>query len=439
MLQSACPAVLSFVETGAAAYNAVTTMKRILSVIVLVLLPAAAPAGQWPSWRGPTRDGISTETNVPVKWSATDNIAWKTAIPGKGHSSAIVWGDRIFVTSADKRRRTRLLLAVDRATGKILWQRVVLRAAPETINRLNSLASSTPATDGKHVWVTFLDVEKVSVVCYDVDGKEIWRHSPGRFTAKHGYCSSMLLYEDLVIVNADQDALGADRAYIVALEKATGKERWRIDRPNRVRSYVPPVVFKAAGKDQMVLSGSKCTASYDPRTGKRHWIVDGPTEQFVASMVYTDGMFMITGGYPTLHTLGIRPDGKGNVSKSHVAWHIRGGATSYVPSPIAAGKYCFIVSDKGTASCLAARTGKLMWQEKLGRHHSASPVSAEGRLYFLDDDGVMFVLDAGAKFRLIAKNPLKEPCFASPAISRGQIFIRALNNLYCIGRKQSNQ
>lgn len=407
--------------------------RRAIPVVALSLLAAVCRAGEWPSWRGPTGDGVSPETDVPVRWSATENIAWKTPIPGKGHSSPICWGDRVFVTSAVRKEKTRLLAAVDRRTGKVLWLRIVLRAPSEKINRLNSLASSTPATDGKHVWVTFLDVERIRVVCYDVDGNEVWRRSPGRFTAKHGYCSSLLLYKDLVIVNADQDALGADRAYIVALEKATGKERWRIDRPNRVRSYVPPVVFTAAGKDQMVLSGSKCTASYDPRTGRRHWIVDGPTEQFVASMVYTDDVFMITGGYPTLHILGIRPDGSGDVSKTHVMWHLRKGA-SYVPSPIAAGKYFFLVSDKGTASCLAARTGKVMWQKRLGRHHSASPVSAGGRLYFLDDEGVTFVLDGGPEFRLIAKNPLKESCFASPAVSRGRIFIRALRNLYCIGR-----
>ena len=405
----------------------------LLAVTVLTGPAAgAARAEEWPSWRGPTGDGVSTETNVPVTWSATDNIVWKTPIPGKGHSSAIVWGDRLFVTSAVS--STRMLYAVDRTTGQVLWQRAVLRAKPEKINRLNSLASSTPATDGKRVWVSFLDVAKALVVCYDVDGKEIWRRSPGRFTARHGYCASLLLYKDLVIVNADQDARGADRAYIVAMDKATGAERWRIDRPNRVRSYVPPVVFAAAGKDQMVLSGSKCTASYDPRTGKRHWIVDGPTEQFVASMVYTDGMFMITGGYPTLHSLGIRPDGQGNVTQSHVAWHIQGDATSYVPSPIAAGKHFFLVSGDGTASCLQAKTGKVIWQERLGRHHSASPVSAAGKLYFLDDAGVMFILDAAPKYRLIAKNPLGEPCFASPAISRGQLFIRALKTLYCIGR-----
>jgi len=401
---------------------------RLVASIVLpaVLLVAVCSAADWPVWRGPTGDGICTETNVPVKWSAGENIAWKTPIPGKGHSSPIVSAGRIFVTSADKAARTRLLLSVDAKTGKVLWKRVVLTARPERINRLNSLASSTPAADGKHVWVTFLNVEEMLVVCYDFDGNEVWRVTPGRFTAMHGYCSSLLLYEDLVIVNGDQDAKGKDTAYIVALEQATGKERWRIDRPNRVRSYVPPVVFKAAGKDQMVLSGSKCTASYDPKTGKRNWIIKGPTEQFVASMVYTDGVFLITGGFPTLHTLGIRPDGK-------VLWHRR-KESSYVPSPIAAGKYFFVVSDKGQASCLAAKTGKVMWTKKLGRHHSSSPVSAGGKLYFLDDDGVMFIIDAAPKYRLITKNVLEEPCRASPAISDGKIFIRGTRNLYCIGK-----
>ena len=402
-------------------------MKSVASIVLTAVSLAAVCSGaDWPVWRGLTGDGISTETNVPVKWSPGENIAWKTPIPGKGHSSPVVSAGRVFVTSADKSAGTRLLLSLDVKTGNVLWTRTVLKAPPEKINRLNSLASSTPAADGKHVWVTFLNVEEMLVVCYDFQGKEIWRVTPGRFTAKHGYCSSLLLYEDLVIVNGDQDAEGKDTAYIVALEKATGKERWRIDRPNRVRSYVPPVVFKAGRKDQMVLSGSVCTASYDPKTGKRHWIIKGPTEQFVASMVYTDDVFCITGGFPTLHTLGIRPDGK-------VLWHRR-KESSYVPSPIAAGKYFFVVGDKGHLSCLAARTGKVMWSEKLGRHHSSSPVSVGGKLYFLDDDGVTFVIDAAPKFRLITKNALKEPCRASPAISDGKIFIRGTKNLYCIGK-----
>jgi hypothetical protein len=414
-------------------------MTRVIR-ISLVVLALAAPvwAEDWPGWRGPRGDGTSSEANVPVRWSATENVAWKVPIRGKGYSSPIVWGDRVFLTTCLEDQKNRVLLALDRRSGKGLWERVVLTAPLEKKNPLNSYASSTPATDGNHVWVTFLEFPNVQVVCYDVEGKEVWRRSPGKLYSIHGFCSSVLLYKDMVIVSADQDATGADRAYIVALDKATGKERWRIDRPNRVRSYCPPVIFQAAGKPQMVLSGSKCVASYDPDTGKQYWIIDGPTEQFVASLVFTDDVFMVTGGYPTLHILGIRPDGQGNVTSTHVLWHER-KTPAYVPSPIAAGKSFFVVSDEGQTSCIEARTGKRVWQEKLGRHHRPSPVSAGGNLYFLDDDGATFVVKAAEKFELLARNALGEECNASPAVSRGQFFIRTVKNLYCIGPGEKGQ
>jgi len=394
------------------------------------LLPAGAE--EWPAWRGPRGDGTSTESRVPLRWSTDENIAWKTPIPGKGHASPIVWGDRIFVTTCKEKEQQRMLLALDRRTGEILWERLVLTARLEKRNRLNSYASSTPATDGKRVWATFLDFPRVQVVCYDVEGNETWRESPGEFYSVHGYCSSLIPYKDMIILNADQDAKLPKRAYIVALDKASGKERWRIDRSDRIRSYCPPFIVEAAGRTQMVVSGADHVRSYDPDTGEQYWMIEGPTEQFAANLVYTDGVFMITGGYPSLHILGIRPDGEGNVTKSHVLWHLRKGA-SYVPSPIPAGKHFFLVADNGSASCLAARTGERPWQEQLGRHHSASPVSANGHLYFLDDEGVTFVLKAAPKFEIVARNALGEPCRASPAISRGQIFIRGAKHLYCIG------
>jgi outer membrane protein assembly factor BamB len=184
----------------------------------------------------------------------------------------------------------------------------------------------------------------------------------------------------------------------------------------------------------MVVSGCECVTSYDPDTGKPYWIIDGPTEQFCASLVYTDGMFMMTGGWPEHHILGIRPDGTGNVTDTHVAWHLtEAKITSYVPSPIAAGKYFFVVSDGGVATCLEAKTGRKMWSERLGKHHSASPVSAEGRLYFLDDAGVMHVLRAAPEFEVLAENDLGEACRASPAVSRGQMFLRTRHHVYCIG------
>jgi len=415
------------------------TTVGLLACLALALPAAAARAEEWPAWRGPRGDGTSTEAGVPLRWGATENVAWKTPIPGKGHSSPVVWGDRVFVTTCIEAQGARLLLCLDARTGKVRWKRAVLSARLEKKHKLNSYASSTPATDGRHVWVTFLDFPHIRVACTTADGEEVWRTSPGEFHSMHGYCSSLIPYKDTIILNADQDAVLPLRAYIVALEKATGKERWRIDRPNRVRSYTPPAVFEAAGRMQLVVSGSKCVASYDPDTGRPLWLIDGPTEQYCASLVWTDGLFLMTGGFPELHLMGIRPDGSGNVTDTHVAWHIESRKlAAYVPSPIAHGKYFFVVSDAGLATCLEAATGRIIWSERLGKHHSASPVSAEGRLYFPDDAGTMHVIRAGPEFEVLARNDLGEECRASPAISGGRIFLRGLHHLFAIeGRAQA--
>jgi outer membrane protein assembly factor BamB len=399
--------------------------------LAFLILPAAAPAGEWPSWRGPHGDGVSDETGLPLRWGPSENIAWKTAIPGKGHSSPIVWGDRVFVTSCREKEQQRILLCLDRRDGRILWERIVLTAPLEKLHALNSRASSTPATDGHHVWVTFLAGRDVQVACYSFDGRLVWRKSPGTFFSPHGFCSSPTLYRDLLLVNGDQDGDG----YLVALDKATGVERWRIDRPNHTRSYCPPLVFDVAGRKQVVLSGSKCVAGYDADSGKQLWLLDGPTEQFVASLILHDGSLYLTAGFPTYHLMAIRPDGNGNITQPHVQWHdatnARGAA--YVPSMIAHGPHVFVVSDGGWASCLDARTGKRLWQERLGAHHSASPVSAGGYLYFLDDKGQTWVLKPGDKREVVSCNKLDEECRASPAIAHGQFFIRTLEHLYCIG------
>jgi hypothetical protein len=416
---------------------------RLLGVAVTALVVGVAvQAEEWPGWRGPRGDGISSETNVPLRWSATENVAWKVPIPGKGHSSPVIWGDRIFITTCLEADGKRMLLCLDRRNGKLLWEREVLTSKLEPKHKLNSFASSTPVTDGKHVWVTFLQMPDMQIACYDFDGKLIWKKSPGKFFSQHGYCSSPVLYKDMIIFNGDQDPPRAKvfteyknlpgEAYLVALDKTTGEQRWRTDRPNRTRSYCPPVIIDAAGKKQLVLSGSLCVASYDPDTGKQLWIVDGPTEQFVSSLVYANDVLFLTYGFPKLGIMGIRPDGSGNVTRTHVLYNdAKGGG--YVPSPVAAGPWFFLVNDQGFASCREAKTGKLMWIERLGNHHSASPVSAGGHLYFPDDDGVTWVLKPSDKFELVCKNDLGEETYASPAISRGQIFIRTVGHLYCIG------
>jgi outer membrane protein assembly factor BamB len=218
------------------------------------------------------------------------------------------------------------------------------------------------------------------------------------------------------------------------LKKDSGDEQYRIDRPNRIRSYCVPLIVEAAGKMQMVLTGAKTVASYDPATGKQNWIIDGPTEQFVASPVFTNDRLFITGGFPEHHILAIKPDGEGNVTNSHIAW--RGTrSTSYVPSPVAHHGLFFLIGDEGIASCYEPRSGKMHWNERLSKHVSASLVAANACVYVLDDSGTTFVLRSAPQYELVAKNALKEECYASPALSDGQIFIRGVKHLYCVGKK----
>ncbi|HYE97577.1 MAG TPA: PQQ-binding-like beta-propeller repeat protein [Planctomycetota bacterium] len=395
---------------------------------LILVLPSALGAQDWPGWRGPKGDGTSAEKGFPVTWGPDRNVRWKTPIPGKGHSSPIVVGDRVFLTTCLEDTGERRLLCLSAADGRLLWQKEVLTSPLERKHKLNSFASSTPASDGKHVWSAFLAQDRFHVFCHDLDGNLVWKTSPGTFSSVHGFCSSPVLWKDTVIFNGDQDA----DAWIVALEKATGKERWRADRPNKTRSYVPPVIFELAGRPQLVLSGSKCVASYDPDTGEQIWLLDGPTEQFVASLVTTEGVLFVTGGYPKHFLIGIKPDGKGNVTATHEIWRDTRGV-SYVPSPVAWGPHFYVVSDIGQASCLEASTGRRLWMQKLGRHHSASIVAAEGRLYFLDDDGTTHVVKAGDAFELLAKNEIGEEAYASPALSRGRVYIRGAKHLFCIG------
>ncbi|MBW7991866.1 MAG: PQQ-binding-like beta-propeller repeat protein [Planctomycetes bacterium] len=395
---------------------------------LMFLLSDAALAENWPGWRGPRGDGTSNEKNVPVKWSNTQNVIWKTPIPGKGHASPIVWENHIFVVTAGKEQKQRILLCMDRKDGKILWQRVVLEAPLEQINRLNSYASSTPATDGERVYVSFLDDDKMFIAVYDFEGNNLWEVRPGAFASRHGYCSSPVIFKDKLIVNGDHDG----QSYIVALNRTTGQTIWKTPRPNKTRSYCTPIIRRIEQRNQMILSGTLCVASYDPDTGKQHWIIDGPTEQYVASIVYNGELLFMTCGFPKHFMQAIRPNGHGNVTDTHVLWQ-KDRDCSYVPSPIAFGPYFLIVSDPGIATCFEAKTGKSLWREKLGRHYSASLVSAGGLVYFLSDQGVMTVVKPGQKLEIVARNELGENTYASPAISNGQFFIRADKNLYCIG------
>ncbi|OYV81428.1 MAG: serine/threonine protein kinase, partial [Planctomycetia bacterium 21-64-5] len=275
--------------------------------IATLLFAAVARAENWPGWRGPRGDGSSNEEHVPTAWdgATSDNLAWKAAVPGTGHASPVVWGDQIFLASCLESEADRLLICLDRRNGQMLWQRSVLKSPLEKKHHLNSYASSTPVTDGKQVYVSFLEGSqtgeakgaRMTVAAYDFDGNRRWLVHPGPFSSVHGYCSCPVLFEDKLIVNGDHDG----DAYLVALDRTSGDILWKIPRENKTRSYSTPIIRQIEGRWQMVLSGSKCVASYDPHDGSRHWIIDGPTEQFVASMVYNGDLLFLTAGFPEHH------------------------------------------------------------------------------------------------------------------------------------------
>jgi len=420
-------------------------LARLALFVALLLLPVAAQAENWPGWRGPRGDGTSEEKSVPTKWNGKtgEGILWKTPIPGYGHSSPVVWENRVFLTACDDKTESRSLLCLDRDSGTVVWSKDVVKAPLEKKHSLNSFASGTPVTDGKLVYVTFLVADFGSlkdrtpgdmvVAAYDFEGNQKWSVKPGRFASVHGFCSSPILFEEKVIVNADHDG----DSYIVALNRSTGEAIWKVARPNKTRSYVTPIIREIDGRTQMLFSGSKCVSSYDPRNGNLHWTMDGPTEQFVASLVYDGELVYLTAGFPDWHILAVKPDGKGKVGQDQIVWRTTKGC-SYVPSPILVGKYFLVAADNGTGSCFEAKSGERYWQERMGKHYSASLVAAGGLAYFLADDGITKVVRPGddSKIDVVAENEIGEHCFASPAISQGRLFIRGEKHLYCIGDKK---
>ncbi|MDT8300268.1 MAG: PQQ-binding-like beta-propeller repeat protein [Sedimentisphaerales bacterium] len=407
----------------------------IFAILLCGLFAAAtstAQAENWPGWRGPRGDGSCIEKNVPDKWDPAEAI-WKTQLPGKGHASPIVWGNRVFTVTGRPETKERVLLYLDRNTGSILWQRTVVQGPLEKLHKENSYASGTPATDGERVYVTFRVGDDIIVAAHDfTSGKQLWLVRPGTHSGGWGFSNEPVLFKDKVIVDGD----GKDKSFLVALDRKDGETLWRKNRVNKGISYSAPLIREMAGRTQMIQCGDRSVVSFDPDTGEQIWKVDGPSEEFVATPVYSDkaGLVFISSSWPKRFLLAIRPDGKGNVTNTHIAWQDTKGAP-YVPSMIVADDYLFSVNRAGTAFCYEAATGKVLWEEKLGRHH-ASPVLVEGRLFYINDNGQVNVIKPGVEFERVAQYELGESCYASPAISDGQVFIRGFEHLFCFGRKR---
>ena len=407
-----------------------TNIRSLSFLFFLLILNSVSEiqAQNWPCWRGPNGDGTSPETSLPVKWDSVTNVVWKVPVPGKGYSSPVIWEDRLFLVTAIPATQEKVLLCYDCKNGTLIWKKTVLKTSFEKKHDNNSFASGTPAIDGTRVYVSFLDGQDVVVAAYDFSGKQLWLQRPGTFQSPHGYSCSPVLYKDKVIINGDSQG----DSFVAALDRATGKVIWKVPHKNPSHSFSTPIIRNISGKMQMIFCGNREIASYNPDDGSKYWFASGPSEDFCSSPVYNEksGLVLVSSAWPVRILVAIKPDGRGDVTKSHVVWQTRKGAF-YVPSPVCTDDYLFATMTTGQVHCIEIAIGNTLWIEDLGLQYP-SPVLAGGLVYMPNDNGVITVIKPGPKFEYIAKNSLGEKMFASPAISNGRIYLRGFENLFCI-------
>jgi outer membrane protein assembly factor BamB len=416
---------------GGGRLRAVAARLRVLAVIsVFTVLSVPASSEEWPAFRGPTGQGVSSERGLPLDWNESRNIAWKAPVPGRGWSSPVVSGGRVWITTAVTDRGASLrAMAFNVETGRELVNVEVFHVrSAELLNAKNSHASPTPIVDGDRVYVHF---GAEGTAALTSSGDIVWKvRLP--YQSQHGNGGSPIVYGDLLIFSCD----GSDEAFVVALEKHTGKVRWKTRRRQPWdQAYSTPLVIRVGDRDQLVSVGAYRAAAYEPDTGKEIWRV-GYNDGFsnVPRPVYGHGLVFIATGFQQPLLIAVRPDGAGDVTKSHVAWTLRRSAP-LTPSPLLVGDELYIVNDGGIASCVDAKTGALYWQQRLGGEFSASPVFADGRIYFLNEDGVATVIAPGKDFRKLATNALNGAALASMAVSDGSFFIRTHTHLYRITQR----
>ena len=377
----------------------------------------------WPDFRGPAGNGHSSETGVPLTWSEKQNIRWKVPVPGKGWSSPIVVGNEIWLTTATDGDQSLRVLAIDAAKGTILRNVEIFRL-PSGVHahQKNSGASPSVLVQGDRVFAHF---GSYGTACLRRDGSVLWRNTELKYFQMHGPGGSPVLFEDLLIFSAD----GNDTQFVAALDKNTGKVVWRTPRPSGM-AYSTPLVIRDGVAPQVVSTGAHRAYSYDPRTGKPLWSVDyGDGFSNVPRPVVAHGLVFLCTGFNQPHLLAVRLGGSGNVTATHIAWRTSRGAP-LTPSPIVVGDLLYIVNDSGIASCLDAKTGKEQWRQRLPGTYSASPVFADGRIYFLNEAGETTVIAPGAEFRKLASNTLEGEFLASMAVSGRAFFLRSATHLY---------
>jgi outer membrane protein assembly factor BamB len=389
---------------------------------------AASPllAGDWPQFRGPGGQGHSPEKGLPLQWSANSNVKWKTPIPGSGWSSPAIADGKIWLTAATDRGASLRAVCLDAETGKILLDKEIIRVRDTGpgIHAKNTFASPTAIVEANRVYLHFGFYGTAAI---DTAGEILWKQTL-QYEPQHGPGGSPTLFEDLLLISCD----GFDAQYVVALDKANGKVRWKTPRRKGNQAYTTPLVIDVDGQPQAISPGAHHAYAYDPRTGKELWWVEyGDGFSNVPRAVYAHGLVYICTGFFQPALLAVKPGGKGNVTRSHVAWSY-GRSVPLTPSPLVVGEELYMISDNGIATCLEAQTGKMLWQQRIGGNHSASPVLADGRIHFLSEEGECTVIAPGTAYRELARNAIGERTLASLAVSGGAIYLRGADHLFRI-------
>jgi outer membrane protein assembly factor BamB len=415
-------------------------MRAALSVVVALTLSSPLLAEDWPQFRGPTGQGVSTETGLPTEWSADSGIAWSTPIPGRGWSSPIVHGDRVFVTTATEEGRSFRLLCLDRATGKIIWNTEVLQQGLDSrLQQGNSYATPTPVTDGQHTYVVAFDGSLAAVAN---DGSITWTNRDFPYYSQHGIAASLRLYGDLLLLPFDPSSSGEDKkvgwqkpwdeSFVLALDKKTGDVRWKGDRGMSRIGHVTPNLVREGERDVLVSGAGDVVQGFDLASGERLWTVYSQGEGVVPSIVAGDGMVYSSSGFEEPTIRAVRTGGRGDVTATHIAFE-QTRAVPLMPSFLYVAPHLFTITEGGIAMCLDAKTGDILGRRRIGGNHRASPIFAEGRIYFLSEEGETTIVEATPDMPVVATNTIPGHCQASLAASGGHLFLRTDTTLYCLG------
>jgi len=444
-------------------------MKRtVFFLLVLVFSSITTRAQNWPSFRGPNASGVAEGTNPPISWDLekTQNVLWKTNIPGLSHSSPIVWGNQVFVITAvssdanasfkakdrgidlatDDAKHTWMIFALDKRNGRVLWTDKPYEGVPRARRHVKATqANSTPVTDGRYVVAVF---GSEGLACYDTNGKLLWKQdlgvlNPGPWDDKEsswGHSSSPIIYRDLVIVQAD----GHEQSFIAAFNLKDGKQAWRVER-NEITSWTTPSIYQGKDRTELIANGGRYIRGYDPLTGKELWrFSDNDTQVKMQAPLIANDLIYITGGYPPGRAMYVfRPGATGDISlkagedtNAFLAWRTSKGSP-YTPTPIVYGDQFYVLADNGVLSSYDAKTGEVIYQQRLPTSFSASPVAADGKLYLASEDGDVFVVKAGRQYELLSKNVMGQPLMATPAITQGMLILRGDKAIYAIGERKS--